>query len=322
MVIKMNETKIKYGILCSAVILAVIIGQSATAGVMNLEAKDNDLLNPPISTTATVNLGSVLCTQYNGDVEADVTIDAAEKYVTLSSSGENVKFTVEYQFILDGTADFAKVQLWYWDKDGKMVWDRAESGESTSGPCTLKVERSCIPDQNFKIYIKAWVHDWYGFGDTDDDEGTVLIKPTKYLKPQISGYGKITGMNLRPMTPTKVEADVTLTNSGDDGSRLHWAWGYCEDRLYGDYDIFPGSGWLDYGEEQAVAVEVTLPEGAKRYKETVRFYNVDDETNYVDIPVSIGYKAKPAAYSMQSLFEKTLGGYPYLLTLLSGFLNL
>ena len=319
MVIKMKETKIKYGILCSAVILAVIIGQSATAGVMRLEAKDNEIPNPSLSYTGTSYLGTAYCEQKpNVGIFAELNLyDGNEKDVALSHYNEDVKFILEYTFKLPGGGYDAQVSMWYWDDDGQhqAYLTRGEDDEGT-----LELVVPCTSGINFNLHVKARCTDWYG-ADHTEDEQIVRVKPELARYPKISGSGKITGTELRPMSKTKVDKNVVIENNGDPGSYLEWAWGYSEDRLYGDWDIFPGSGWLEYGEEQAISVEVTLPEEQK-VSGFLRFYNVNDKTDYVDIPVSIGYKAKPATYSMQSLFEKAFGRYPNLLPLLRGVLNL
>lgn len=301
------------GALSVIIILAMVISQSVIASVIKVEANDKD--QPILSTTTIkpIQLGTITCEQKDGKLYIDIVIEISdsERSITLSSSPENIKFTIEYIFKLPGTADNAYAEVWYYDKGGNLHTKKHKDKQQDYENGFIEISPKCYADENFNIHLKGYCSDWWGL--TDDDwkveEKSVMIKPTLPAMPKLSGSGEIKGTNLRPMSRTSVGEDVKIWNSGTTGSKVYWA--YSTDRLYGDWDYFPNSDWLtltvspDSGEltpedgEQHIEIWITLSEDVTYVKGHLTFYNTEHPSDYIDIPVDVDKKTKPITTYLQ-----------------------
>jgi len=294
----MVKGNIKNRMLCGLVIMALVMSCGVNAATIKKDANDQDEANISTSTTmTTINLGTIYCEQRDGTCYVNIELTSTEKYIDLGRSGENIKFTAKYVFILPGSADDAWAQMWYWDGQTSIA-DKHDDIQQPYEDGTIEVERDCYDGDNFNIYLKGYCSDWYGINH-EDNEAIVTIH-TKLPVPKLSGSGEIKGTGLKEMSPTSVGQDVQIWNSGDPRSSV--AWGYSTDRLYGDWDVFPGSNWFkvepDGGKltpedgKQSIQVWITMPEDVTYVKGSLRVYNTNNPDDYIDIPVSAEKKAK------------------------------
>lgn len=122
----------------------------------------------------------------------------------------------------------------------------------------------------------------------DDDDATMKIRIwDDYKLPKLCSAGEIKGTNLKELSRTSVGQDIMIWNGGEPGSGVYW--GCDPGRLYGDWDVYPGSGWLQEDDSPVyLEIWVELPLGAGDWDGDLRIYNVDDPDNdYVDIPIHI-----------------------------------
>jgi len=312
----MNKIKARYSIACIFVISSLFMSCSINASTIKIET--NDEVDPEISICSKkeINLGSIYLTQSS---EPHVTLSIPQTYFSeeVSGTGETITVKVYYEIICPGTADWGEVSMWYWNDDHKQITVSASSGGYKEG--WLEMDVFVKSDNTFHFSVKGYIQDWWGApGFVWWRTKAISIYGEPHIpQPALMASGEIKGTNLKPLSQTNVGTDVQIWNGGEPGSKVHW--GYSEDRLYGDWDIYPGSGWLTVEDgKQSLEIWITLPEGAKDYNDNLRIYNIDDPDNdYIDIPINLKVKkSKSTTRQSYALLEKLSIQYPLLQQLL------
>ena len=280
-------------------VVALFVVSTGMTAIGNVVSNDVEKNYVSVTSDKTENVGTITI----GDNY--ITIDAKDKTVDLDGS-DDLKIEVTVYFKLTGWCDHGRAYLGFWDCPAE---DSDNYGGDYSEATLSFTIQNCKPGQTFEIQLTGKYEDCMNTDFSKRGKSTVTIKKPK---PDLKASGEIKGTNLKPTSHSSVGTDVQIWNGGEPGSNVHW--GYSEDRLYGDWDIFPGSGWLTVEDgKQSLEIWVTLPEGAKDYNDNLRIYNVDDPDNdYIDIPINLKVKKSKSTLQSYTLLERLFVQFPLL----------